>query len=185
MLEFTIHTIDTAPAASRERLAAVQRKYGFVPNLMGELAEAPSALEAYAALSELFGRTSLTPIERDVVLVTVSVTNGCTYCVAAHSASLTAAGLPVDQVAALRSGRPLRDRRLQALRAFTAAVVEQRGHMTDADLEPLLQMGYAREQVLEMLVGVAMKTLSNYVNHIAHTPLDARFQPFAWEAVTA
>jgi AhpD family alkylhydroperoxidase len=152
---------------------------------MGEMAAAPPVLNAYLALSEQFGQTSLTPIEQQVVLATVSVTNGCTYCVAVHSAGLKAVGLPDDQIDAIRSGRALRDIRLEALRAFTAAAVEQRGRLSDADLRRFHETGYEHEQVLEVLIGVAMKTLSNYVNHLAHTPLDARFQPFAWETVTA
>jgi hypothetical protein len=50
-----------------------------------------------------------------------------------------------------------------------------------AELQPFIDAGYRREQVFEVLVGVAMKTLSNYANHIAGTQLDTPLQPFAWE----
>ena len=185
MSQFTIHTVDSAPAASRETLAAVQKKFGFLPNLLGELAAAPAAVQAYVTLNELLGRTSLSPVAQQVVLVTTSIVNGCHYCVAAHTAGLKMTGFADDQIDALRAGRPLADPKLQALRVFTTGVVERRGRIGDADLQRFLDAGYARELVFEVLLGVAMKTLSNYSNHIADTPLDKQLQPLAWEPAAA
>jgi uncharacterized peroxidase-related enzyme len=177
---FVVHDIESSPAGSKATMDAVRRKFGFVPNLIGELAAAPAALKAYVTLSGLFDETSLTPVERQIVLATVSVENGCAYCVAAHTAGLKTAGLADDQIKAVRERRPLADGKLEALRIFTAAIVEARGWIDDRDLGAFLQAGYSKEQVLEVLVGVAMKTLSNYTNHIAETPLDAQLQAFAW-----
>jgi uncharacterized peroxidase-related enzyme len=185
MSEFKVHTVETAPAASKDILTAVQKKYGFVPNLMGEFAEVPPALKAYTTLGELLGETSFSPIEQQIVLATASIANGCEYCVAAHSAGLKAAGLAQDQLDALRAGRPLGDGKLEALRAFTTAIVERRGWVKQNELQRFLDAGYRREQLFEVLVGVAMKTLSNYANHIADTPLDKQLQPFAWEPASA
>lgn len=185
MSGFTVHTLETAPAGSKNILSAVQGKYGFIPNLMGEFAEVPAALKAYATLSELLGETSLSPIEQQIVLAAASIANGCEYCVAAHSAGLKSAGLPQDQLDALRAGRPMGDSRIEALRAFTTAIVERRGRVNQSELQRFLDAGYRREQVFEILVGVAMKALSNYANHIAKTPLDSELQPFAWEPTHA
>jgi uncharacterized peroxidase-related enzyme len=185
MSQFTVHTIESAPAASKDTLAAVQRRFGFIPNLMGELAEVPAALKAYTMLSELLAQTSLSPIEQQIVLAAVSIANCCEYCVAAHSAGLKSSGLAQDQLDALRRGRPLSDPKLEALRAFTSAIVERRGWIKQSELQRFLDAGYRREQLFEVVVGVAMKTLSNYTNHIAGTPLDPQLQPFAWEPTTA
>jgi len=185
MSQFTIHTVDSAPAASRETIEAVQKKYGFLPNLLGELAAAPAALKAYTTLSELLSQTSLSPVAQQVVLVAASMANGCHYCVAAHTAGLKMAWLADDQIDALRAGRSLADSKLEALRVFTISVVERRGRIGDADLQRFFDAGYAKEQVFEILLGVAMKTLSNYSNHIADTPLDKQLQPFAWEPAAA
>lgn len=179
MPRFDVHTLESAPDASKETLAAVQKKYGFVPNLLGELAEAPIALKAYLTLGELLTSTSFTTVEQQVLLIAVSAANGCTYCVAAHTPALEMAGLSDDQTDAVRHRRALSDSRLEALRAFASAVVEQRGWVTDAQAQAFLEAGYTRQQLLELFVGVAMKTLSNYVNHLAQTPIDAQFQPFA------
>jgi len=185
MIQFTIHTVDSAPAASKETLAAAQKKFGFLPNLLGELAAAPAAVQAYVTLNELLSRTSLGPVGQQVVLVSASMANECHYCVAAHTAGLKMAGLADDQIDALRAGRPLSDTKLEALRVFTIAVVEHRGHVSEDDLQKFLAAGYERAQVFEVLLGVAMKTLSNYTNHIADTPLDKQLQAFAWEPAVA
>jgi uncharacterized peroxidase-related enzyme len=185
MSDFKIHTIDTAPAAAKDILTAVRKKYGFVPNLMGEFAEVPAALKAYVTLSELLSQTSLNPVEQQVVLAAVSIANGCEYCVAAHSAGLKAAGLAADQLDALRSGKPLTDFKLEALRTFATAIIERGGRVKRTEFQQFLDAGYRREQLFEILIGIAMKTLSNYANHIAGTPLDAQLQPFAWEPAIA
>lgn len=185
MPRFEIHTIDSAPEVARPRLEAAKEKYGFLPNLLGEFAGVPPALEAYIALSELLEKTSLSPLEQQIVVIAVSVANGCDYCVAAHTAGLRMANFDAGQIEAARSGRSLDDPRLEALRSFTTTVVEKRGHVDEEDLESFLEGGYSKEQILEVLVGVAMKTLSNYTNHIAETPLDEELQPFAWEPAVA
>lgn len=185
MSRFTIHTAETAPDASQEVLRNVERRFGFVPNLIGTMAAAPTAAKAYATLGDLFGQTSLTPVEQQLVLAAVSVSNGCRYCVAAHSWGLEAAGAGPDTVRAVREGRALADRKLEALRHFTTTVVEQRGWLDESDVEAFLGAGYRQDQILEVLVGVALKTLSNYANHIAAMPLDSALGEYAWESVQA
>lgn len=182
MGKFTLHNLESSPAVSRPAMEAVAKKFGFVPNLIRELAGAPVALMAYVTLSGLLDETSFTPVERQIILATASAENGCEYCVAAHTAGLKMAAFADDQIDAIREQRRLADRRLEALRVFTAEVVNKRGRIDDADLDAFLHAGYTKEQALEVLVGIAMKTLSNYTNHIAHTPLDKELQAFAWEA---
>ena len=182
MHEYTIHTVESAPEGSREAMRAMRQKFGFVPNLIGELAAAPTALRAYVALGQLIEESTFTPVEQQLILLSVSVVNDCHYCVAAHSGGLKRAGFADDQIEAARDGLSLDDTKLEALRRFTRAVVRNRGHMTDSELQAFLRAGYHKGQVLEVLVGVAMKTISNYTNHIAETPLDTQLQAFAWES---
>lgn len=185
MPAFTIHTIDSAPETSRETMRAIKQKFGFVPNLIGELGAAPAALKAYATLSGLLEETSLSPVEQQLVLAAASIANGCHYCVAAHSMGLRMAGLAQDQIDAVREGRELGDGKLEALRNFTAAVVTKRGRLDGAEVQAFLKAGYREDQALEVLVGVAAKTISNYTNHLAGTPLDRQMEAFAWEPATA
>ncbi|MBI4502044.1 MAG: carboxymuconolactone decarboxylase family protein [Gemmatimonadetes bacterium] len=185
MAEFTIHTLESAPEAVKPALRAAKQKFGFLPNLLGELAAAPAAAEAYLALGRFLEQTSFRPPEQQLLLTAVSVANGCQYCVAAHSAGLRMTGMAQDQIDAVRQGRALADSRLEALRTFVTAVVEQRGRVSDDTLQGFFDAGYQQAQVFEVLLAVAMKTLSNYVNHIAATPLDEQFKGFAWEPAEA
>ena len=181
---FPVHTINSAPARSRPMLTDAGSAFGFVPNLLGMLAEAPAALEAYLGVSAAFQKSSLTPAEQQVVLLAVSVMNECQYCVAAHTTIANGARVPAGVVEALRGGQPIADPKLEALRRFTESVVRERGWANEA-LAAFYEAGYSRPQVLEVLVGVTQKTLSNYSNHLAETPLDGAFAKSAWTPVGA
>ncbi len=185
MTIFSVHTVQTAPAASRPILEGAAKNFGFVPNLLGALAEAPAALEGYLALTGLVAKTSFSAAEQQVVLIAASVANGCEYCVAAHSTIAAMHKVPEDVIAALRANSAIPDQRLEALRQFTATLVEKRGHASDQEVQDFLGAGFTRAQVLEVVLGVTMKTLSNYANHLIDTPVDAAFAPRSWEAVKA
>lgn len=180
MSDYPIHTRSTAPAASARLLDAVSGKYGFIPNLFGKLAASPAALEAYWSLSGVYAKTNLTPLEQQVVQLTVSRLNDCGYCVAAHSTAASR-DAPEDIVEALRAGTPLADRKLDALKRFTEAVVESRGWVSPEAVAEFRLAGFDGGQVLDVLVGVTLKTLSNYANHIIETPLDAAFAKREWK----
>lgn len=173
---------DQAPEPARTALAEVRKRYGFIPNLYRVFANAPIALDAYLAVSDGFQRGTLSALKRNVVLLAVSRENGCRYCVAVHS---TVADMQQDSTLvtdAIRNGRPIDDPKLEALRRLAQALVRDRGHVSELEIEDFLAAGYKPAQVLEVLVGVQLKTLSNYVNHLASTPLDDVFAKRAWEA---
>jgi uncharacterized peroxidase-related enzyme len=157
---------------------------GFAPNLVRVLANAPAAAHAYLDLGARFRETSLSPVEQQVVLLAVSFANGCDYCMAAHSTAAVRVGVGAEDLAALRDGTALADERLDALRDLTRALVEDRGRVPDGTLQRFLDAGYSRTNVLEVLLGVAMKTLSNYTNHVADTPLDDVFEAQRWAPST-
>lgn len=182
MTDFPIHTPETAPEAARPILAAAKAGWGFVPNLHAKLAEAPVALQAYGALFDLFGKSSFTPAEQQVVYMTANVIHECEYCTSGHTVLAQMAKLDPAAIEALREGRPLPDARLQALHAFTRAVILGRGRVAPAEVDGFLAAGFDRPQVLEILVAIAAKTISNYANHIAGTPLDAFMAKTAWVA---
>ena len=182
MPQFKIHSIQTAPTVAHPLLEGSLKKYGFVPNLHGGLAEAPTALQAYIELTALFDQTSLNPTERQVVLLAVSAENHCTYCVAAHS-MIAKHMVKTDPaiVDAIRNLQPLPDSKLDALASFARDVVKNRGVVCGKTLDNFITAGYSRAQVLEVVLGVTFKTLSNYTNHIIDTPLDTAFQAEVWE----
>ncbi len=170
MTRFAQHTLETAPEGSKPLLAATKASWGFVPNLQATLAESPATLEAYEKLFELVGKTSFSPAEQQVVFLTISVFHECRYCTAGHTYLARAANLPEDVIQALRDGQAIADARLQALRSFAETVVRERGFVGDAALDAFIGAGFSRAQVLEVVLIVATKTISNYANHIAHVP---------------
>jgi len=121
-------------------------------------------------------------VEQQVVALTVSATNDCAYCMGAHSAVAQMVRMPDDVLAALRDQRSLSDRKLNALRTLVLAVLQHRGWVPEGELEHVVTAGYSQRHILDVLTIVSLKTLSNYVNHIAHTPLDAQFAAQAWKA---
>jgi AhpD family alkylhydroperoxidase len=180
MAEFTVHDEETAPVAARPMLAGAKRRLGFVSTLTGVMAESPELLAGYNALFEKFNASSLPGPAKHVVLITVSVANGCSYCVAAHSTMALRADLDQETVAALRNGKPLDDPGLEAVHTFTRAVVEDRGWVDAERVDAFLAAGFTRRNVLDVILGVGVKTLSNYTNHIAHTPLDPAWADQEW-----
>lgn len=180
---FDIHTKETAQAKSAELLATAEKAYGFVPNLLGVFAESPATLKAYLTIGQIFDESSFSPTERQLVILTASRFNECHYCMAAHSTVAEMQSVPADVIDAIRNDQPIADGKLEALRTFTTAVVEKRGWVTGDDTEAFLAAGYAKAQILEVILGISFKTLSNYVNHISDTPLDDAFAPKAWAPV--
>lgn len=182
MTSFSLHTVDTAPEASKPLLATAGRAYGFVPNLLAGMATSPALLEGYMTLAGIFSKTRLTETERQIILMTSNRLNGCVYCMAAYSAISTGAGVPAEVVAALRAGTPIADAKLEALRQFTIKIVESRGWPAAHDVQSLLEAGYTHQTVLDVILGTSLKVMSNYTNHVVQTPLDPAFAQHAWAA---
>lgn len=174
---FTPLTAETAPENSRPYLEDVQKAFKFIPNLFGVFANSPALLEGYLALEKSFEKTSLSPTERQVVLLAASVENTCAYCTAAHSTVLKAVlKAPADIVAAVRSCQPMDDSKLDALATLAKEIVAERGHLSAPTIDNFLAAGYRKEQVLDVLIGVALKTISNYTHHISPVAIDTAFQ---------
>lgn len=168
--DFKLHTPDTAPDAARDSLTQVKQRYGRVPNFFAVAAESPAAILAYLSLGKIFGESGLSPVEQQIVILTASVQNKCDYCVTAHSRGAKMAGVPDEVIQALRDKRPLKDDKLEALRRLTAQIVDRRGWASDDEIQSFFNNGYSRSQLLDVIVGVSMKTLSNYINHISDVP---------------
>lgn len=181
MVTYSQHTEDTAPEQSKPILSAIKGKLGFVPNLMATMAESPVLVESYMTMMGIFEKTNLTPTECEVILMTNNRLNGCTYCMAAHTVASKMAGVDNSVVETLRAGTPIADPKLEALRTFAEAINETRGWVSDEQVDALIEAGYSKQTVLEVIAGTALKVLSNYTTHIVNPPLDKAFEPMAWE----
>lgn len=176
MHKFTIHTLETVPEESIELLRQSKKGAGFIPNMHAIMAESPVLLNAYKEMGKLFNETSFTPVEREVIEMTINQVNGCTYCVAAHSYFDRLSKFPEDILNDLLNNRTLNDHKLQSLRIFTKAIIEKKGWVSPEEIEIFISSGYTKENVLEILVGIGHKIMSNYLNHMAHTPVDEQFR---------
>ena len=180
MTTFTIHTPESAPAGSRDKLQEVKSRHGQVPNVYGALAEAPIAVEAYDVLAGLLMRSSFSPTERHVVWFTINAYHDCHYCMAAHTFLAKGEQVPIDVIETARDEGSYEDPKLEALRVFTLNLVENRGWASPEAVDAFLAAGFTKQNVLEIVVVIAHKVLSNYTNHIVDTPVDDVFKRFTW-----
>ena len=181
MINFATYTQETAPEGSRGILSKVLETMKFIPNLMGKMAESPVTLQAYLSLSDLLKNSSFTTAQQQIIILVISLENSCTYCVAAHSMGAKYANVTDETIEALRRGHRLQDAKLEGLRQFVQAVVHDRGMLKADQLQVFIDLGYSKANVLEVILAAAMKTISNYANHIMHTELDSAMQPYKWE----
>jgi alkylhydroperoxidase family enzyme len=180
MTSLKIQSLESAPEESKELLEKSKKAYGMIPGLHGVLAGAPGILEGYQKLHELFENSSFNNEELTVVWQSINVEHECHYCVPAHTG--IAKMMKVDDAIteALRNETKLEDSKLEALRTMTLKIVRNRGNVTQEDLDAFYEAGYGERQVLEIILGLSQKTISNYVNHIANTPVDEGFKKYDW-----
>lgn len=168
---------DQIPTGSRPFIEKVKKGFGFVPNLFAVFSNSPVLLEGYLGLDATYSKGTLSPAERQLVLLTASVVNECGYCTAAHST--VAKGMlkvPAAVVAAVRSQQPLADAKLNALVNLTRELVLARGRVATATIESFLNAGYRNDQIGEVIIGVALKTMSNYTHHLSPVEIDSAFK---------
>jgi uncharacterized peroxidase-related enzyme len=180
MTAFTIHTVDTAPEDSKAMLEGAKKQMGMVPNLFGVLAESPSTLQAYQQLHQAFLDTSFNPEELTVVWQTINVEHECGYCVPAHTGIAHSMKVDPALTEALRNKEAMPNAKLQALQDATLSIVRNRGNISEVELAAFYAAGYGQQQVLEIILGLSQKVISNYTNHVAKTPVDDAFKKFTW-----
>lgn len=179
MTEFTLYTAENAPEEAKPLMVDSVAAFGMLPNLHAVMAEAPTLLKGYQVLHDLFQKTSFNAEELTVVWQSINVEHNCHYCVPAHSA--IAAAMKVDQgiVDSLVNNTPLANPKLEALRETTLAMTRERGVISNEQLEKFFAAGYGKQQLLEIILGLSQKVMSNYTNHLADTPVDEPFKKFA------
>lgn len=180
-MQFPLHTPESAPEASKPLIENSIKAFGVLPALHAIMAESPQLLEGYQKLHELFLASSLTPEEKTVVWMTVNVEHECHYCVPAHTIIAKKMGIAPEIIDALRDQTPLPNERLEALRAITRELLLNRGNVSPETLARFEAAGYGPRQLLDVILGVAQKVMSNFTNHLANTPLSPAYQPYAWK----
>jgi len=179
MTKFTQYDLENAPEASKPLLENSIRGFGSIPGLHAVMAESPQLLEGYQLLHKLFQETSFDKDELTVVWQSINVEHECHYCVPAHALIADVMKVDPEITRALREKTPLASEKLNVLRATTLELVRERGRLSEAQQEAFFAAGYGQQQILEIILGIAQKVMSNYTNHVADTPLDERFKAFA------
>ncbi|GAA0545206.1 carboxymuconolactone decarboxylase family protein [Paractinoplanes ferrugineus] len=157
---FIQHTLETAPAASRPILARNNHK------AVGLLAESPEMLTGFLQASDLFESSTLDPLSREVVVMTIAVRNGCQVCVAMHTGRLRQIEGGPELIPALRTGDSLADPRREALRQFTLRVVETAGEVPEEEIAEFTRAGYTNRNALEVVLGIGAYTMSTLANRL-------------------
>ena len=172
MSRISIPTLDETPAATLPLLDAVKKQLGVVPNLMRVVGNSPAALDGYLSLNGALARGTLGAKTGERIALAVAEINACGYCLAAHTyLGRNVAKLDAAEMAANRSGGS-NDPKADAAVRFAASVVRERGHVSDAAVRAVKDAGYSDGQVMEIVVHVALNTLTNYVNEVAQTEID-------------
>jgi uncharacterized peroxidase-related enzyme len=175
--------ISAIPQPSSEAiLDSIAEKIGFVPELFNTLAQQPGVVEAFVSLDTSFTDTSLTPIERQTILLAASVENRGRYCVAGHTLFGRSIGMQEQTINAIRSAGTVEDERLAALETFVQQLIRARGHTSAEEVAAFLQAGFSREQIMEVVMGITLKTFSNYVDSALELRLDEQFVAAAWSS---
>ena len=169
--------IITQPSKTQEVLGKVKQTYGFVPNLYTEFAtHSPAVADVYLAATKLMEDASLSPEEQQAVILAISTYNDCAYCKASHSTVAGMVGMPEEEIEAITAGGLPVDTRLRSLITATRRILGKRGWLNEDDLAEFEAQDIDRGQIYEIVALIGIKTISNFVNHIAHTEIDPQFQ---------
>ena len=180
MPRLPLQTVDSAPADSKPFVEKALANNGFLPNLIGVLANAPVALETYLTVSGINARASLTLAEREVVQLTAASVHGCDFCLSGHTAIVSKkTQLGAATALQLQTGQPTGDAKLDAVQAFTKEIIATRGAASDAALSAFKAAGYNDQQAVEVVLGVSLATLCNFANNLAKPEINPELKPFS------
>jgi alkylhydroperoxidase family enzyme len=181
MTDYPIHTVDTAPDGAKQPLTVLREAFGFVPNAAGVMANSPALMNSFfSAFGHFRGGGTFTPGERQVLLLTNAVANDCAWAVAFHSLEALADGVPPAEVEAIRRHELPTDPQLAALSTLTRTLIEKRGHLDEPDAKTFTTAGFDDTQLLEVITGVAISTMTNYAANAAEPPLEPPLRPHTW-----
>jgi alkylhydroperoxidase family enzyme len=180
MARFPVHTLDSAPEASRPALREVEARFGMIPNLAAAMATSPVLIESFIGIFDKVHGGNFNESQIQTVLLTDAVTNGCSWAVALHSALGLQAGLAPADVEAMRAGRSPANKQLGALSTLARTLIEKRGRLDDQEIERFLAAGFGKDLLLEVITIVAASTITNYTGSVTNPPLEAALQAHAW-----
>jgi AhpD family alkylhydroperoxidase len=176
---FPDQTLDSAPPEAQRQMKATASHLGYLPAALARMAISPQLMDGFFKANGLFEQTTLDPLARETLVMTMAVRNGCHICVAMHTASLTRLGADARLIADLRAGRPVADERLAAIQRFIQEVLETAGAVSDQQLAAFFRLGYTPRQALEVVLGIGAFTISTLANRMTRSPVDEQLSAVA------
>lgn len=172
--------VGSANPAQHALLASAMKQIGFIPNMYANMVHVPAVLDTYLSGYQRFRQESgFAPAEQEVILLTISMANGCRYCAAAHSMLADkVSGVPEPVWRAIREGAMVPDARLAALHSLTKSLVENHGVVCPVAFRSYLDAGFPATGLLYIILAAAVKTLSNFSNHAFATEVDPQFSAY-------
>jgi len=182
MAKLKLENVPTSQLTS-EILENTKKGLGFVPNMYVNMGANPALLDGYTHAYKSFrANAGFTPVEQEVVFLSVAYENNCEYCMAAHSfVGDKMTHVPKDVTDAIRNGQTISDSKLAALSKLTRILTTTRGNATQEEINAFLAQGYTEIHVLGIIAGIAIKTMSNYSNHLTNPKIDDVFAERAWK----
>lgn len=180
MISYPVQSIESAPENSKLPLKQLEQAFGFVPNVVGAIANSPVLTNSFVGLFGNVHGSRFTEAEIQVLLLTDAVANSCSWAVAFHTALALKEGLDPADVQAIRERRLPANKRYAALSKLASTLIEQRGHLNNEDLTAFIEVGFEQELALEVVAVVAASTITNYAGNITKPPLEEAFQRHAW-----
>jgi AhpD family alkylhydroperoxidase len=169
---FPIHTLDSAPVASREMLERLKSSVGMIPNLAAAMSESPTLISSFVTLREIAQAGQLDTTSRELILLSNAAFNQCRYCTAIHSTFALGGGIPERTVEAVRSGGLPDDPRQRAVVQFARLVLQHRGNVTDDQLNTFFAAGFGRQHALEIIALAAQSLMANFSGHLTSAAPD-------------
>lgn len=175
-------TLDLAKSEALRILEKAKAQLGFIPNMYTNMVNSPELLDTYLDGYTRFRQNSaFSPIEQEVVFLTISRENNCNYCMAAHSVIAdNFSHVPENVTNSIRDNLVIQDKKLEMLSKFTKIMLLSRGRPTSQETQAFLQAGYTDKNILDIILAIAVKTMSNYTNHLFDTEVDAMFAQRSW-----
>lgn len=170
MATFNVPTKSEVTENNQAIFNQLEKQIGFVPNLYATFAHSEHALKDYLAYQ---GRkSSLRGKEKEVINLVVSQVNECAYCLAAHTAMAKGHKFTDEQILEIRTGRATFDAKLDALARFARQVALERGKVSEVYTDALLEAGYTKGNIVDIITGIGDKIISNYLHNITAIPVD-------------
>ena len=181
MSTYQCHTAITAPQDSVAIMQTLETNLGFIPNVFAIIAESHVALKALVDLNNSFIASTFTSPEPQIILLATSTKNECVYCVAGHTAFAKSINMDERVIAAMRNKHVVDHHRFNTLSNTVRALIQTRGQISAQHLQQFFAAGYTKAQLLELVLGICVKTFTNYISNALTIPLDQAFAEYAWQ----